>query len=135
VIGDIETRVRPGQEATLESRSPAGAFLAVFEDDGETGYLYAVDPSREGSKIVDAVQIYVARGDVGESLVELRWSGDGNRVALVLDGELQAAFDFAEELGCALSGFPPPATDPWKRVKARSPAEISEFFASAQGAQ
>jgi hypothetical protein len=139
VIGDTEMRVRPGHHGTLESRSPTGAFMARFEDDGETGYVYAVDLGREhGSKIIEAIQIYVARedGEVGEILVELRWSGNGNRVALALDGELQVAFDFAAEVACALSAFPPPADDRWKRVRARSAAEIAAFLERpAQGAQ
>jgi hypothetical protein len=128
----MEGRLRPGHHVTLESRSPDKPLMAVFEDDGETGYFYAVDLSREhGSKIVDAVQIYVAKeeyGEVEESLVQVMWSPDGCKAALVLDGEAQAAFDFSEQIGCSLSGFPP-ANEGWKRLRGRSPAEISDFFA------
>jgi hypothetical protein len=33
-------------------------LAAVFEDDGRTGYFYALDESLEGNPILDAVHIY-----------------------------------------------------------------------------
>jgi hypothetical protein len=131
-IGNTETRIRPGHYGVAESRSPSQSFMTVFEDDGETGYVYALDLGREhGQKIVDALQIYVAKeefGDVEESVVRILWSSDGNKSGVELDGELQAVFDFGERIGCSLSGFPPTGGG-WRRVAARSVGKIAEFFA------
>ena len=44
----------PGKPTVVDSASPAGCWAAVFEDDGETGYLYALDLSAEekGEEVV-----------------------------------------------------------------------------------
>ena len=132
-IGDTETRLRPGHHDAVESRSPSQPFLTVFEDDGETGYVYALDIGHErGAKIVDALQVYVAKeefGDVDESIVRIRWSPDGTKSGLELDGELRAVFDFVGRIGCSISGFPPTGGG-WRRIVGRSVGKVAEFFAA-----
>ena len=73
-------------ETFLASDSPTSAFSAVFEDDGDCGYLYAWDRDLpESARILDAVMIY----DVGrlpeqvhecEVDVEIIWSSDGREL-------------------------------------------------------
>ena len=48
-----------GEETFVECDSTANSFGVVFEDDGVTGYFYAVE-KREGEalKILDALHIY-----------------------------------------------------------------------------
>ena len=105
--------------------------MTVFEDDGQTGYVYALDLGGEhGQKIVDALQIYVAKeefGDVQERVVRILWSPDGSKSGVELDGELQAVFDFVGRIGCSVSGFPPTG-GAWRRIVARSVGKIAEFF-------
>ena len=36
-----------GQPTVVEASAPQGRFGAVFEDDGETGYFYALETSLE----------------------------------------------------------------------------------------
>ena len=77
---------RPGDKTFLASDSPTSAFSAVFEDDGDCGYLYAWDRDLpESARILDAVMIY----DVGrlpeqvhecEVDVEIIWSSDGREL-------------------------------------------------------
>jgi hypothetical protein len=111
----------------LDSRSPAGASMTVFEDDGDTGYFYALDVGREhGEKIVDAIQIYTTTEDFGDDhrepiVARIVWSDDGKRSGLEIDGQLQAVFDFSNLVGCSLIGFPP-ASNGWARKVVDGPA-------------
>ena len=49
---------QPGDNSFAAEDSPGGHYSAVFEDDGETGYFYAMDLNRTDQMILDAVQIY-----------------------------------------------------------------------------
>src|SRR5262245_55648063 len=90
-------RVRVGLPVVVEGRSPNRRFAVVFEDDGETGYLYAVDLRKKEDAVLDAVQIYNVK-DVAdreeESAVQLVWSSDGLKGALYINEYLHAVFDF-----------------------------------------
>ena len=110
--------IQPGKKAWFASDSPTSAFSAVFEDDGETGYLYAWDRDRpEAARILDAVMIYdVDRlpEQVREREVDLEivWSADGLKAGLRISGGLQAVLDFeAREAFCRLNF--PPVLQPW----------------------
>jgi hypothetical protein len=52
----------PGEDSFVESFSPENNYGVVFEDDGETGYFYAVEKDKDGSglRILDALHIYEA---------------------------------------------------------------------------
>ena len=92
----------------VESASPAGRYSAVFEDDGETGYFYGLDADA-AEPIVDALHVYDAEAAAfpQSAAFEIRWSADGNVVALVIDEQLHAIFDFARRRACCRTGFPP----------------------------
>ena len=49
-----------GEDNFIESLSPENNYGVVFEDDGETGYFYAVEKDKEGHglKVLDALHIY-----------------------------------------------------------------------------
>ena len=49
--------VEVGTGCVLQGPSPNGAGAAVFEDDGDTGYFYALDTDGQ-SAIVDALHVY-----------------------------------------------------------------------------
>ena len=49
---------KPGDRTYFGSDSLTHPHSASFEDDGETGYFYALDLTRSDNMIVDAVQIY-----------------------------------------------------------------------------
>ena len=78
-----------GQPRVVDADSPPGRYAVVFEDDGETGYLYAVDTDVEdGSPVRDALLVYVA-ADVTDaqlaSTLEVGWSDDGLKALLLIN--------------------------------------------------
>ena len=92
----------------------------MFEDDGDTGYVYAYDRDG-GGKILDACQIYNVRNVTDreiESEVEVVWTTDGLRAALMLNAYPHAVLDFASRRAYCRTNFPPPS-GPWG-------AELSE---------
>ena len=126
-----------GVDNYIESFSPENKFGVVFEDDGETGYFYAVERDAEGQgmRVLDALHIYEAddeedqggppgsgaegvrtgSGDAGNSVdgrktskLLLVWSTDWNKCALVIDGFCHAIYDFVVQGGYSINEFPPP---------------------------
>ena len=86
-----------GQATVLEGAAPEGHFVAVFEDDGETGYFYALDMSVKQQPIQDAVHIYNVDNvsDRGiPSTVKIGWSTDSTKAVLLINGDPHAVFDF-----------------------------------------
>jgi hypothetical protein len=103
--------VKIGSKVVLQSDAPSGARSVVFEDDGETGYFYALAPGAAALELLDALHVYNAEDDLRgvDCSLELIWSEDGQRAGLRLNASLWAAFDFERELGWCRSNFPPPA--------------------------
>jgi hypothetical protein len=111
---------RVGTPAAIESESSLGTAAVVFEDDGETGYLYAVDRSTNARdlsgnrtyRIVDAVHIYDATEPQSKPVMaELLWSANGKCAALKLGAEILAVIDFAEKRAWCRSGFGAPSQE------------------------
>jgi hypothetical protein len=105
----------PGQEVLFTSASPSSSFGAIFEDDGETAYLYATDLARPEGPILDAVHIYnVSPANRAPSFVQIVWSSDGLKAGLHLNSQLQAVFDFSARCAYCRTNFPPPSGG-WRR--------------------
>lgn len=100
-----------GTPMVLEGSAPNGPFVAVFEDDGDTGYFYALDINVEGNPLQDAVHIYntanVNDPDKPVCAV-IGWSIDNKKVVLLINDYPHAIFDFDEKRGYCRNGFPPP---------------------------
>lgn len=83
-------------------------FGVVFEDDGETGYLYATNETAD--KIYDALHLYNSkdptRPSPGEKLF-IVWNPILEKAGLFYHDRLQAIVDFKNQIGCCRSGFPP----------------------------
>jgi len=174
-----ELAFNAGDDVFIESFSPENRYGVVFEDDGETGYFYAVEKDGDGHgvRILDALHIYEAHegpdeerggaasggedaggeeaGDPGEggdddegdenaeseegveagdgeeggdgfeageegetgeaaegaggrSNMQIVWSKDWLKCALVIDGYCQAIFDFEAQGGYSINEFPEP---------------------------
>jgi hypothetical protein len=104
----VEQTFRAGDDVFAAAESPNGLFGAVFEDDGETGYFYAVDLVRNFD-ILDAVQIYIVANVVGRdrpSGLLIVWSEDGRKCALLINDYPHAVFDFEARRGYCRSNFP-----------------------------
>ncbi|MCA6215075.1 DUF2251 domain-containing protein [Ideonella sp. B7] len=107
-----EQQLLVGTPLVVEGAAPEGRYVAVFEDDGETGYFYALDPSDEGNAIQDVLHIYNVASVTDRampSLVKIAWSVDSLRTVLLINGHPHAVFDFESKRGYCRSGFPPPS--------------------------
>src|SRR6266567_1209732 len=84
----IQYTLHVGIAALLQEDSPSHRWSAFFEDDGETGYLYAVDPERADNSILDAVHIYNVASVVDRqkpSVLSIVWSADESKCALLIN--------------------------------------------------
>jgi hypothetical protein len=101
-----------GTTTTVEGAAPDGPFVAVFEDDEDTGYFYALDTSGSGNPIQDALHIYNVANVTDRdkpSVVKIGWSSDSKKVVLLINGYPHAVFDFEVKQGYCRTGFPPSA--------------------------
>ena len=112
-----ESNLIVGTPLVVEGAAPEGPLVAVFEDDGTTGYFYALDTSTDENPIQDALHIYNAANVTDgskPSLVKIGWSRDCTKVALLINGYAHAVFDFETKRGYCRTGFPPAAKNsPW----------------------
>jgi hypothetical protein len=86
-----------GTPTVREAPSPTTDYMVVFEYDGETGYLYGVDPANGEQPILDALHFYNVKDSVDAdtaSMVEILWSVDHLKACLVNDQYPCAIFDF-----------------------------------------
>ena len=124
--------LKVGQPRVVDADSPAGRYAAVFEDDGETGYLYAVDTDVEdGTPVRDALLVYVA-ADVTDaqlaSTLEIGWSDDGLKALLLINDEPHAAFDFERRQGWCLSGQPATGGTGWSTASREWSEDVEALF-------
>lgn len=99
---------RAGELTFIASDSPTSEFSVLFEDDGESGYFYALDSANE-NRIVDAMLIYNVDAVVDrdqENELRIEWSMDGMRSVLRVNGIPHAVFDFAAKRGYCRSNYP-----------------------------
>lgn len=109
-----EEEILIGQPSVVEAAAPEGTYVAVFEDDKDTGYFYALDVSCPDNPIQDALHIYNVANVTDRdkpSVVKIGWSVDSLKVVLLINGYPHAVFDFESKRGFCRSGFPPPAQD------------------------
>jgi hypothetical protein len=68
---------------------------AVFEDDDEKGYFYVLN--RPDNEILSGLEIYDTSTElqVADEDVDILWSEDGHRVALLIWGTIRAVIDLA----------------------------------------
>jgi hypothetical protein len=104
-----------GDPAVFEFYSPNVGIEVVFEDDGQTGYFYALDLSDNEQPIQEAMQIYNVANVADKRtplLVRMAWSGDGMKAILWINGYPHAVFDFSMKRGYCRTNFPSPGK--WK---------------------
>ena len=79
-----------------EAAGPPGMFC-VFEDDGETGYLYIYEP--EGNGVTRHLHIYdrSPRLDVGEEDVQPQWSSDFAKCGVSIWGKMRGIIDLTSD--------------------------------------
>ena len=119
-----------GAEKTVFGESHKGRFATVFEDDGETGYFYALDAEKSDNQICDAVQIYIVKNVVNKDIpseIEIVWSEDGLKSALLINDFPHAVFDFSAQRGYCRTNFPPSDKN-WTKFEHEWTDESLELF-------
>ncbi|MCC8367192.1 DUF2251 domain-containing protein [Xenorhabdus sp. PB61.4] len=116
ILVTVQAQLIVGEAQVIESLSPEGSFAAVFEDDGETGYFYALDETVDGNPIQDALHIYnaeeISDGQI-PSDVKIGWSEDSRKCVLLINGYPHGVFNFDTKNGYCRSSFPPPINQEW----------------------
>jgi hypothetical protein len=145
-----ERQWTPGEDLFVESFSPESPYGVVFEDDGQTAYLYAVEKDKEGTglRVLDALHIRETGGELAEredgdaphyeaatgqagdvpqkpSKLQIVWSRDWMKSALVIDGLCHALFDFIAHGGYNINEFPPP-NDFWTQGDRKLTMELMQ---------
>jgi hypothetical protein len=126
-----EQEIQVGEPLVLEGASPTPPFAVVFEDDGSNGYLYALDTARADNPIVDALHIYSVASVTDRhvpSRVQLVWSRDDKKAALLINRYPHAIFDFEARRGYCRSGLPVPAKNGWTQHGHDWEARAEELF-------
>jgi hypothetical protein len=123
--------IRVGEAIVVEAEAPDGTVGAVFEDDGSTGYFYAVDYRGNELKILDAVHIYTVTGVLDHhrmSYLVIRWDDASENVTLFVNDKAHAVFDFKGRRGFCVDGFPAaPARSGWTRHVLDGPVDAPSF--------
>ena len=105
-----EAKIAIGTPDTfIESTSAAGTVGVVFEDDGTTGYLYAVRPGTT-LELLDALHIYDVANVLDRQVpvtVQVFWDVAGTAAALLINGQCHALYDFQRQVGFCRNAFPP----------------------------
>jgi hypothetical protein len=106
-----------GMPTAIESAADRTPYAAVFEDDGKVAYFYGLDTRLGSQPVLDSVYVYHVSSILDHPTpdldvhvpcdVEIVWSADQERVALLLNGHPYAAFDFAGKHAYCKSNFPP----------------------------
>jgi hypothetical protein len=117
-----------GEEIFVESNSSENNYAVVFEDDTETGYFYAIESNKETAQqqILDALHIYEVP-DIPQKkragTIQIIWSTDWLKCALLVNNYCHAIFDFAARRGYNRNEFPPP-NEIWTKGERKLTEEI-----------
>ncbi len=91
-------------------------YAVVLDDDGETGFLYAV--TEDFGEVLDALHLYSSdspgRLELNEK-VYIIWSPLLSKAGLYYHGAFQAVIDFKNAAACCRAGLPPPEPSGWCR--------------------
>ena len=115
----LTQQIQVGKEAVLPSDSPTGRYGAVFEDDGTTGYLYGIKFQGQTYDIVEALHIYNVSSVIDRdkpSTVQILWSEDGLKAALLINDYPHAVIDFENNKSFSRTNFPSPESN-WTRAE------------------
>ncbi len=108
-LGAEKTFLVGTPDTLLDSVNAADTAGVIFQDDGTTGYFYAVRPGAE-LFLLDALHVYNV-ADVADRdqpvTVQLFWTADETAAALLLNGRCHALHDFAQPAGFCRHAFPP----------------------------
>jgi hypothetical protein len=126
----LEKKIKKGEPVFLKSMSPENNYAVVFEDDGDTGYFYAIEMNgAKDQNILDALHIYQVDEEEQESArILIVWAKDWLKCALVMNEQCHAIFDFENGGGYNVSEFPPPNSIWTKHGRALTKDLVDSIF-------
>ncbi|MDG6882081.1 Uncharacterized protein conserved in bacteria [Phocoenobacter uteri] len=86
-------------------------LVVIFEDDGETGYFYALDLKNVGQPVVDSLHIYnvdATKEREQPRKLQICWDETGYQAYLLVNDYPHASFDFSGLVGYNHNKFPEP---------------------------
>lgn len=95
-------------DTVVESTAVGGERSVIFEDDGTTGYLYAVRPGAD-LEILDALHVYDVVNVTDRHIpvkVQLVWDEIWTAAVLLINGYGHALYDFQRAAGFCRNAFP-----------------------------
>ena len=108
----LEDELFLGTPKQVGTHSTVHDHLAVmFEDDGQTGYFYALDMRQNEQPIADMLQLYnvdSASNHHEARKLEICWDASGYLALLLINGYPHAVFDFARLVGYNGNKYPQP---------------------------
>jgi hypothetical protein len=121
-----------GQETVIDSCPDNTENSVVFEDDGATGYFYAIERTANTKlNILDAVHIYNVDNIVDRHIpseIKIYWTNDLTKSALTINDDFHAIMDFKNKKGLCRTGFPKPSkTWPSSDQRLLTENEINDF--------
>lgn len=98
-----------GSKLTLESPSALSPYNVVFEDNGTFSTFYALDFRQSDNPILDRLLIFddFLTRPKGPFKIEIAWSTDGMKAALLFRDKVHGVFDFAAKRGYTRTNLPP----------------------------
>ena len=104
-----EAKVTVGTTDTfLDSTAVGGKNSVVFEDDGTTGYFYAVRTGTE-QEILDTLHIYDVANVTDRHIpvkIQIFWDETWTAAVLLINGHGHALYDFQRSAGFCRNAFP-----------------------------
>lgn len=120
MILELEDTFFVGEDTFFDSVAPTSSHGVVFEDDGNTGYFYAIG-KLPGQEILDALHIYDVENvtEKGRQCsINIVWTNDWQFASLLINNYCHAIFDFKNKTGYSRNAFPP-ASGKWQNNKER----------------
>ncbi|MDI9862283.1 DUF2251 domain-containing protein [Flectobacillus roseus] len=113
-----EQTFKGGDDLFIDSTTE-NSYAVVFEDNGETGYFYAVDS--KNMKVLDGLHIYNVANVTDKhkpSTLKILWTEDESKAFLSINNYYHAVFDFRNKAGYCRTGFPE-SNNSWTKIKER----------------
>jgi len=107
-----------GEPIVVEAPSHNQQFTTIFEDDGQTGYFYALDMAKSEMPIVDALQIFNVQNVTDRNIpskIQIAWSKDSTVSVLFINDYPHAVFNFKNKSGYCRTNFPPSGKGDWSK--------------------
>lgn len=119
---------RTGAHSTVHDH-----LVVMFEDDGETGFFYAMDLHQAAQPVVDRLFVYRV-SDVEQNTIkeprrlQICWSEDGYLALLMINEYPHAVFDFRAFVGYNHTKLPDVELGSMWQHKETTPALVEQWF-------